>query len=286
MSAKLDRLKQQERSSSMTSSPSASTNAEVIAAVNRQTKVVNDLKTYLRIAIEETVKQELSERPSTSHPCADTLPRIESVESRLAEIEMTLRELSASIDGQQIRAAVSSLTSAATHIEKTTAWHSDQADKYDQRLRQTVVVAGKAIQRTRDHAMTAIGDSAASAADVAAAKVDSSVTAVRTAAEKVERLTQLAEHLDRRLGWSAAARIALSVLPVCVVLLMGVQTVWAAVVGIRWALGQQWSLWVTITAAIALAGTVAGATFGLWRLAVWVRVALSDATISSRRRTR
>ena len=84
---------------------------------------------------------------------------------------------------------------------------------------------------------------------------------------------------------SAAARLALSLLPVCVVLLMGVQSLWTVVVGIRWALAQDWALWLNITAGIALAGLVAGAGMGLWRLTVWVRCVLDDAAMDRRRST-
>src|SRR5699024_8671116 len=86
---------QETEPSSTASNLSEPTNADVIAAVNRQTKAVNGLKSYLRIAIEETVKEELKGLPSTLQPSVNKSPQIES----------TLREFAQSLAGKQVHSA-------------------------------------------------------------------------------------------------------------------------------------------------------------------------------------
>ncbi|BCT74199.1 hypothetical protein SCMU_00410 [Sinomonas cyclohexanicum] len=123
----------------------------------------------------------------------------------------------------------------------------------------------------------AIKQTASAAADGAAEPVDAAIGRLDAARRSAEHFVAVAERLQKPLGWAAAARMGLVLLPVAVVLLMGVQTVWTLVVGIQWALAQHWELWLDITAGIGLASLVTGAGFGLWRLTAWVKAALDEA---------
>jgi hypothetical protein len=202
-----------------------------------------------------------------------------SVRNELHEIGQTLSSLVDVIDGKQIAGAVSSLLSAKTQIEKTTAWNSDRANEFVQKYQQALNAAGRAIITTRDKAVTTIEETASAVAGGATQQVDAAIGRLDAARKSAERLVDVAERLEKPLGWAAASRISLTLVPVAAVLLMGVMTVWALVVGISWALAQDWELWLNITAGIGLTGFVAGAGFGLWRLTVWMRVALDEAAI-------
>ncbi|MGP9528778.1 hypothetical protein [Glutamicibacter sp. AOP5-A2-18] len=73
---------------------------------------------------------------------------------------------------------------------------------------------------------------------------------IDVARESAARVVDLAEHIQKQQGLAAAERMVIPLLPVAVVLLMSVQCVWSIVVGIRWALAQDWALRVNITALI------------------------------------
>lgn len=249
------------------------------------------LASYVTVMDQETTKQiERMERrvlqsiTPLSVPAASSSSTSESVRNELHEIGQTLSSLTGALDGKQIADAVSSLMSAKTQIEKTTAWNSEQANEFTNKYRQALNAAGRAINTTADQAVAAIKESASAAAGTATHQIDAVVKHVNAARESAEHVVDVAERIQKPLAWAAAARMALVLLPVAVVLLMGVQSVWALVVGIRWALSQDWVLWLNITAGIGLAGLVAGAGFGLWRLSVWMKAALDEAA-SNRRST-
>ncbi|KHL01588.1 hypothetical protein [Sinomonas humi] len=185
--------------------------------------------------------------------------------------------LASAIDGKQIGAAVSTLNSAATRIERTTVWGSEQASGFAAKYDEALNVAGRTLHRARDEAVKAIRETASGAASTAAEYVEAATGRLNAARQSAERLVEVAERLQKPLGWAAAARMGLALLPVAVALLMAVQTIWALVVGIQWVLAQDWALWLEITAGIGLTGLVAGAGFGLWRMTVWVKAALDEA---------
>lgn len=300
MSAGLERLKQRDAQQKQHATPSET---EVLTSILTTVEAQNSriaslaeqrkrLASYVKVMDEESGKQiEQTERrlrelitQAYARTPSDSGTN-ESVRAELHDIGQTLSLLASALDGKQVTEAVSALASATTQIEKTTAWNSEQAEEFVKKYRQALNSAGQAINSTRDKAAAAIKESASAAAGTAAARVDSPLESVQIATDTAERIVGVAERIEERLGWSAAARLALSLLPVCVVLLMGVQSLWTVVVGIRWALAQDWALWLNITAGIALAGLVAGAGMGLWRLTVWVRCVLEDAAMDRRRST-
>lgn len=264
-------------------------NSRLAGLAERQQK----LASYVKVMDEETGKQiegmEQRLRQSitpASVPAPGASSTNESMRSELREIGRTLSSLANALDGKQIAGAVSSLMSAKAQIEKTTAWNSEQATEFATKYRQTLNLAGRAITTTANQAVTAIKESASTAAVAATQQIDAAIERVNAARESAEHVVEVAERLQKPLAWAAAARMGLTLLPVAVVLLMGVHTVWTLVAGIRWALAQDWALWLNITAGIGLAGLVTSAGFGLWRLTVWVKAALDDAAIQLRRNRR
>jgi hypothetical protein len=195
------------------------------------------------------------------------------------EIGRTLSLLAVAIDGKQIAGAVSSLMSAKTQVEKTTAWNSDRANEFVQKYQQALNAAGRAINTTRDKAVTTIEETATAVADGATQQVDAAIGRLDAARHSAERLVGVAERLEKPLGRAAASRMGLALLPVATTLLMGVMTVWTLVVGVRWALDQDWASWLKIVAGIGLTGLVTGAGFGLWRLTVRMKLALDEAAM-------
>ena len=293
MSAALERLKQhdaQQRPPAEQSETMMEVLTSLLTAVRAQNSrlaVVAErqqkLASYVKVMDEETSKQiegmenrlrQLITPASVPAPSASSM--CESMRSELREIGQTLSSLACAVDGKQIAHAVSSLMSAKTQIEKTTAWNSEQATEFAKKYRQALNTAGRAINTTAAQAVAAISESASTAAGAATQQIDTAIERIDAARKSAEHVVAVAERLQKPLGWSAAARMALTLLPIAVVLLMGVQTVWAVVVGVRWALSQDWELWLNITAGIGLAGLVTGSGFGLWKVAVWVKSALHE----------
>jgi hypothetical protein len=296
MSAALERLKQHDAQQAppveqpgkimevLTSLLSAveAQNSRLAGVVDRQ----ENLASYVRTMDLETNKQiealeqllRLSITPASEPVPSDSLTS-ESVKNELNEIGRTLGSLVGVIDGKQIAGAASSLMAAKTQIEKTTAWNADRANEFVQKYQQALNAAGRAIITTRETAVRTIEETASAVAGGATQQVDAALGRLDAARQSVERLVDMAERLQKPLGWAAASRMSLALLPVAAVLLMGVMTVWTLVVGVRWAVDQDWALWLKITAGIGLTGLVAGAGFGLWRLTVWVKVALDKAAM-------
>lgn len=303
MSAALERLRQHD---ARQAPPAGQTDTmmEVLTSIHKAVEAQNSrlaglaerqqkLASYVKIMDEETTKKmEGMERrlvqsiTTASAPAPGSSSMNESIRNELHEIGHTLTSLVGVIDGKQIAGAVSSLMSAKTQIEKTTAWNSEQANEFVKKYRQALNVAGRAINTTTDQAVTAIKDSASTAADEATRQIDTAIEHLDAGRQATEHLMAVAEKLRKPLGWAAAARMGLTLLPVAVVLLMGVQTIWALVVGVQWALTQDWALWLSITAGVGLAALIAGAGFGLWRLSVWVKKALDEAAMRLERKAR
>lgn len=303
MSAALERLKQHAAQQEMPASRTE-TVMEVldslraaVEAQNRSLAVLADrqqkLASYVKAMDEETNRQNaamelrlLQSITAASAPAPNESSTSESTRKELHEIGQTLSALASVIDGKQIGDAVSSLSSATTRIEKTTAWNSEQATEFVGKYERALNAAGRAVNTTRDEAVAAIKDTATGVADGTAGQVAAAIGRLDAARQSAEHLVEAAERLQKPLGWAAAARMGLVVLPVTVVLLMGVQTVWALVVGIQWALAQDWALWLDIIAATGLASLVVGSGYGLWRLAAWVKAALDDAATRLGRKRR
>lgn len=238
------RNEQQETEPSSTASNlSEPTNADVIAAVNRQTKAVNGLKSYLRFAIEETVKEELKALPSTSQPSVNRSSQIESVESRLSEIESTLRVFAQSLDGKQLQSASQSLIAEAQMNRAATASATEKLQSLAEDSQKLMHRVGGAVQR-----------------------------------------------IESRLGWVAAGRMALALIPVGAIALMILALIVPVgqVLGVgplfSWAWSVVWDssvFWVwRVFMALATLGALAGFGWCVARVAVPFSVWL-DARVRS-----
>ena len=262
------RNEQQETEPSSTASNlSEPTNTDVIAAVNRQTKAVNGLKSYLRIAIEETVKEELKALPSTSQPSVNRSSQIESVESRLSEIESTLRVFAQSLDGKQLQSASQSLIAEAQMNRAATASATEKLQSLAEDNQKLVSQVGGAVQRidkrTEERVEKAVEQVAGEASATMTANLDASN-------ERAERIMQATAKLEARQLWSAAAAMCLALLPVVVVvagLWMGIA---GLIAGAQWALDVDGSVWLSIGRWLVFAVGLAGAGYGLFASARWV----------------
>lgn len=257
-------------------------NSRLAALADRQEKLASYVRTMDLETNEQIEGLEQLVRSSTTSACVPAPSESlmsETVRNVMNEFGQTLSLLAGAIDGKQIAGAVSSLMSAKTQIEKTTAWNSEKATEFVQKYQQALNAAGRAINMAKDRAVTTIEETASAAAVGATQRVDAAIGRLDAASQSAERLVAVAERLQKPLGWAAVARLSLVLLPVVAVLLMGVMTVWTLVVGIRWALAQDWEIWLNITAGLGFTGFLAGVGFGLWRLTVWVKVALDRAAM-------
>ena len=218
------RNEQQETEPSSTASNlSEPTNADVIAAVNRQTKAVNGLKSYLRIAIEETVKEELKGLPSTLQPSVNKSPQIES----------TLREFAQSLDGKQLQSASQSLIAEAQMNRAATASATEKLQSLAEDNQKLVSQVGGAVQRiekrTEERVEKAVEQVTGEASATMTANIDASN-------ERAERIIAATATLGARQLWSVAAAMRLAPLPVVVV----VAGLWMGIAGLI--TGAQWAV--------------------------------------------
>lgn len=282
------RNEQQETEPSSTASNlSEPTNTDVIAAVNRQTKAVNGLKSYLRIAIEETVKEELKALPSTSQPSASTSPQIESVESRLSEIESTLGEFAQSLDGKRLQSASQTLIAETQKNHAAAASATEKLQSLAEDSQKLMHRVGGAVQRiekrTEERVEKAVEQVAGEASSVVTANLDASN-------ERAERVIEAAGRIESRLGWVAAGRMALALIPVGAIALMILALIVPVgqVLGVgplfSWAWSVVWDssvFWVwRVFMALATLGALAGFGWCVARVAVPFSVWL-DARVRS-----
>ncbi|WP_426936362.1 hypothetical protein ACQE2J_11365 [Brevibacterium sp. LE-L] len=257
---------QETEPSSTASSLSEPTNAHVIAAVNRHTKAVNGLKSYLRIAIEETVKEELKALPSTSQPSVNRSPQIESVESRLTEIEQTLSEFVQSLDGKRLRAASQSLIAEAQKVHAATASAIEGLKAQADENRALVSKVGGAMQRierrTDERVEKAVEQVAGEASATMTANLDASN-------DRAERIIAATAKLEARQLWSAAAAMCLVLLPVVVVVAGLWMSIAGLITGAQWALDVDGNVWLGIGRWLVVAVGLAGAGYGLFASIRW-----------------
>ena len=170
------RNEQQETEPSSTASNlSEPTNADVIAAVNRQTKAVNGLKSYLRIAIEETVKEELKGLPSTLQPSVNKSPQIES----------TLREFAQSLDGKQLQSASQSLIAEAQMNRAATASATEKLQSLAEDNQKLVSQVGGAVQRIEKRTEERVEKAVEQVTGEASATMTANIDASNERAERI-----------------------------------------------------------------------------------------------------
>ena len=248
---------QETEPSSTASNLSEPTNADVIATVNRQTKAVNGLKSYLRIAIEETVKEELKGLPSTLQPSVNKSPQIES----------TLREFAQSLDGKQLQSASQSLIAEAQMNRAATASATEKLQSLAEDNQKLVSQVGGAVQRiekrTEERVEKAVEQVAGEASATMTANIDASN-------ERAERIIAATATLGARQLRSVAAAMCLVLFPVVVVvagLWMGIA---GLITGAQWAVDVDGSVWLGIGRWLVVGAGLAGAGYALFASVRWV----------------
>ncbi|WP_434967431.1 hypothetical protein [Janibacter indicus] len=276
MSAALDRLKQQNEQSGspqqLGSPDMMETLTSILAAVEAQnaridrlTEQQKKLAGFVKVMDEELAKR--IDRASTSQQSVGMPPQIESVESRLSEIESTLSEFVKSLDGKRLSAASQSLIAEAQKNHAATASAIDGLKAQAAANQKLVGQVGGAVQRiekrTEDRVAKAVEQVAGEAGQVVTAKLDASNA-------WAERIIAATAKLEARQLWSAAAAMCLALLPVAVVvagLWMGIA---GLITGTQWALDVDGSVWLGIGRWLVVAVGIAGAGYGLFASARWV----------------
>lgn len=276
MSAALDRLKQQNEQSGspqqLGSPDMMETLTSILAAVEAQnaridrlTEQQKKLAGFVKVMDEELAKR--IDRASTSQQSVGMPPQIESVESRLSEIESTLSEFVKSLDGKRLSAASQSLIAEAQKNHAATASAIDGLKAQAAANQKLVGQVGGAVQRiekrTEDRVAKAVEQVAGEAGQVVTAKLDASNA-------RAERIIAATAKLEARQLWSAAAAMCLALLPVAVVvagLWMGIA---GLITGTQWALDVDGSVWLGIGRWLVVAVGIAGAGYGLFASARWV----------------
>lgn len=276
MSAALDRLKQQNEQSGspqqLGSPDMMETLTSILAAVEAQNARIDRLSEqqkklagFVKVMDEELAKR--IDRASTSQQSVGMPPQIESVESRLSEIESTLSEFVQSLDGKRLSAASQSLIAEAQKNHAATASAIDGLKAQAAANQKLVGQVGGAVQRiekrTEDRVAKAVEQVAGEAGQVVTAKLDASNA-------RAERIIAATAKLEARQLWSAAAAMCLALLPVAVVvagLWMGIA---GLITGTQWALDVDGSVWLGIGRWLVVAVGIAGAGYGLFASARWV----------------
>lgn len=276
MSAALDRLKQQNEQSGspqqLGSPDMMETLTSILAAVEAQNARIDRLSEqqkklagFVKVMDEELAKR--IDRASTSQQSVGMPPQIESVESRLSEIESTLSEFVQSLDGKRLSAASQSLIAEAQKNHAATASAIDGLKAQAAANQKLVGQVGGAVQRiekrTEDRVAKAVEQVAGEAGQVVTAKLDASNA-------WAERIIAATAKLEARRLWSAAAAMCLALLPVAVVvagLWMGIA---GLITGTQWALDVDGSVWLGIGRWLVVAVGIAGAGYGLFASARWV----------------
>lgn len=255
-----DRLRQEQQDSTP-SIPSEPSNAEVIAAVNAQTKAVNGLKAHLQVVIEETVRDELRKAlPPTSLPSGSTSWQSVRIENRLSEIEKTLAEFSHSLDGKSFSAASQSLILEAQRNRQAHASAIERLQVQADANKVLVSNAEAAIQRIDQRAGQQIEHAVSQIAGEASQVVTASLAAANERAELI--MAGTARLADRQL-WSAAAAMFLTLLPAATV----VAGIWMVIAGlftgVQWATEVEGSVWLGIGRWLAVVSGLAAVAYGL-----------------------
>jgi hypothetical protein len=261
-----DRLRQEQQNST-SSTPSEPSNAEVIAAVNAQTKALNGLKAYLQIVIEETVKDELQKAlPPTSQPFASMSPQIASVGYRLSEIEKTLIDFSRSLDGKNFSAASKSLILATQRNRQGMVSAIErfqlQADENRAFISSAAVALHRFEQRAGQQIEKAVGQVAGEASQVVTARL-------AAANERAELIMAGTARLADRQLWSAAAAMFLTLLPVAIVVAGSWMVIAGLFTGLQWASNVDGSVWLGIGRWLAVVCGLSAVGYGLFAGARW-----------------
>lgn len=283
MSAKLDRLKQQnelqESQQTLTASPGTDPIlTSILDAVENQNTRLNTLIDR-QGELERFVKVMDEELPNRlSHALPNTAPSSTGSEPPSSEIRSVLTQMLDALNAEKLKVVARGLEGQLQQLQSsvtgTMASVADQAKAREAKADKLIANVGKvagSLHRTGLEEMKTVRKEAVEAirvqGSVAAEVVTERLDAANARAEKIQAGN---EHLEARQLWSSAAAMCLTLLPVAVVLLGVWSTVSALVSGWGWVLATDISLWMHLgRGTVVVLGTF-GALFALYRSLKWV----------------
>lgn len=279
MSAALERLKQQNGQPPLPETSEAMLTTltsilDVVEAQRRQLTTLTDgqkkLAGFVKAMDEQQTLQlerlrESADRSSTSLPSEPTSQQTESVDSRLREIESTLSEFVAALDGKRLREAALTLITEAdrnrTNMVSATERAAEQVATSNELVKRAYGAAGR-IEKQADAAIQKVA--AASADDIAGRAVEK----INAADARAEKVMALVSRIEGRQLWTAAGAMCLALLPAATVVLGGMLIVAGVVFGWEVAVTTDAATWLRWVKGI---GAVLGTGCALVGLAVVVR---------------
>lgn len=265
-----DKLQQEQQTTAMSEDLTARLHAveqqitKLTSAVERQNGFLQTSDQVISKQImvaEDRILESITRHFATSSRSSSTN---ETLEKQLSEIARTQKLLVNTLDASALNDAVSSLKTTTNELRQTTRWNAEEAKKHAEEVEKIGAGAKIVMLQARDAALAGISDAGTAAADVVTAQLDD-------ATGRAQRVLTVAERIEKGLGWSAAGRMALALLPLATVLLMFVMSTWTVVHAAQWVLEMDAVLWQRILIGTALTGLALGTCFGVWRAAVWLR---------------
>src|SRR5699024_4666954 len=150
-------------------------------------------------------------------PANDVVARIARIEGRQNEIASTLGEFAQSLNGESLNAASRTLVAEAQRNHAATASAIEGLKMQATANQKLVSQVGGAVQRiekrTEERVEKTVEQVAGEASSVVTANLDASN-------ERAERVIEAAGRIESRLGWVAAGRMSLALIPVAAIALM------------------------------------------------------------------
>lgn len=254
-----------------TSQPSTSHHSAVEEQLIKLTTAVNDLVALTQESNKETqqqVQDEVSNLKESILQLSDIMSEsVKNFDNRLNEIDKTLMSLGDVLHAEEFTKATRELEYVIAQLNKAKTSFHKELDDHTRELRTQRDEARKTIQAVREEAIAQMRAASTSAVQTVNEELDSANT-------RAERTISAAERVQERLGWAAAGRMALALLPLAAVLLMGTTTIWSVVNSYQWVSSMDEALWLRIVTGTALTCVILGSGYGLWKLARWVHTAL------------
>lgn len=213
---------------------------------------------------EDRILESITRHFATSSRSSSTNETLETLETQLSEIARTQKLLVNTLDASALNDVASSLKTTTNELRQTTRWNAEEAKTHAEEVEKIGAGAKIVMLQARDAAVAGISEAGTIAADLVTAQLDD-------ATGRAQRVLTVAERFEKGLGWFAAGRMALALLPLATVLLMFVMSTWAVVHAAQWVFEMDAVLWQRILAGVALVGVALGTGFGVWRAAVWLR---------------
>lgn len=237
-------------------SPASAPSAELILLINQITDTLNALT------------EQVTALQKSSHGQPDTrlFDIMQHALHRIDEIEKTLNAFASALDGKSLRDSANLISREAQRNHAATASATDHLTKQADDNQKLISQSMNTVARIEQRAASSIDAAAARAGEVISQKITQNLDAAN---ERAEKITELANRIDSRQAWSAAAAMFLFLLPVATV----VAGVWMSVAGLvaafQWA-GGAISTWGRVGRFLVAGVGTAGAVAALIWCACWV----------------